>query len=197
MATQTADIREISQRIKERAEKLGALLFGDFTLTSGAKSSYYFDGRLLSLDPEGADLISAAFLRLAREAGARAVGGPVVAAVPIAGAVALRSRLEESRGGSPMPGFFVRDEAKGHGAGKRVEGPLQPGQPVAVFDDTVSTGGSLLSAVDAVQEMGCEVTIVMTVLDRQQGGSDEVRRRGIKFRALLEADAQGNINVVS
>ena len=175
----------------ERSLELGALQFGEFTLTSGAKSRYYFDGRVLTLDPEGADLVSEAFLAMAVEAGARGVGGPTVAAVPIAGALALRSW----QAGTPMDGYFVRDEVKGHGARKQVEGPIKPGVKVAVFDDTVSTGGSLLGAIDAIVAFGCEVATVLCVLDRHQGGSDEVRRRGLPFRALLEADSDGNVAV--
>ena len=80
--------------------------------------------------------------------------------------------------------------------GKRIEGSLRPGMKVAVFDDTVSTGGSLLSAIDAVEEFGCQVTLVLCVLDRKQGGSDEVRRRGLPFFALWEATPEGEINLV-
>jgi len=181
------------ERILARATELGALRTGEFTLTSGRKSSYYFDGRLLTMDPEGADLISAAFIEQIKNAGAQAVGGPTMAAVPIVGALVLRSRLEES----PVAGFFVRPKVKSHGATKQVEGPVKPGMRVAVFDDTVSTGGSLLRAIDAVQEMGCEVVLVLTVLDRHQGGSDEVRRRGLNFTALLEADAEGVVRVAA
>lgn len=186
-------VKALAERILERAQELGALQFGEFVLASGAKSAYYFDGRRLSLDPEGADLVSAAFLSLARAAGARGAGGPTVAAVPIAGAVTLRSRLE---GEPTLTGFFVRDRPKEHGTGQQVEGPLERGTPVAVFDDTVSTGGSLFNVIDAVEAHGCEVVIVLAVLDRHQGGSEELRRRGVRFRALLEADSEGNVTVV-
>ena len=182
-----------AERILARARELGALRTGDFTLASGQKSNYYFDGRLLTMDPEGADLVSAAFLQLVTDAGAEAAGGPTMAAIPIVGALVLRSRLE----GLPVAGFFVRPEVKDYGATKQVEGPVRPGQRVAVFDDTVSTGGSLLRAIDAVQEMGCEVVLVLAVLDRRQGGSDEVRRRGLNFTALLEADAEGTVRVAT
>ena len=192
-AGETPTLKARAERILARATELGALRTGDFTLTSGQKSSYYFDGRLLTMDPEGADLVSAAFLEQIRNAGAEAAGGPTMAAVPIVGALVLRSRLE----GSPIAGFFVRPEAKVHGTANQVEGPVQPGARVAVFDDTVSTGGSLLRAIDAVQEMGCEVVLVLAVLDRHQGGSDEVRRRGLKFLALLEADANGVVRVAA
>lgn len=186
-----ADLKTLASRTLERAQELDALRFGDFTLTSGAKSSYYFDGRVLTLDPEGADLVSEAFLAMAVEAGAAGVGGPTVAAVPIAGALALRSQ----QAGTPMAGYFVRDAVKEHGAMKQVEGAVKPGTKVVVFDDTVSTGGSLLVAMDAIQEFGCEVVAVLCVLDRHQGGSDEVRRRGVPFRAMLEADPEGNVVV--
>jgi len=186
-----ADLKKLATRTLERAQELDALRFGDFTLTSGAKSSYYFDGRVLTLDPEGADLVSEAFLAMAVEAGAAGVGGPTVAAVPIAGALALRSH----QAGTPMDGYFVRDAVKEHGARKQVEGAIKPGTKVVVFDDTVSTGGSLLIAMDAIQEFGCEVVAVLCVLDRHQGGSDEVRRRGVRFRAMLEADPEGNVAI--
>ncbi len=186
-----ADLKALATRTLERAQELDALRFGDFTLTSGAKSSYYFDGRVLTLDPEGADLVSEAFLAMAIEVSAAGVGGPTVAAVPIAGALALRSR----QAGTPMDGFFVRDAIKGHGARKQVEGAIKPGTKVVVFDDTVSTGGSLLNALDAIQEFGCDVVAVLCVLDRHQGGSDEVRTRGILFRAMLEADSDGNVAI--
>ena len=94
-----------------------------------------------------------------------------------------------------MDGYFVRDAVKEHGARKQVEGAIKPGTKVVVFDDTVSTGGSLLIAMDAIQEFGCEVVAVLCVLDRHQGGSDEVRRRGVRFRAMLEADPEGNVAI--
>jgi orotate phosphoribosyltransferase len=182
-----------AQRLLERAKELGALQFGEFTLTSGQKSSYYFDGRRLSLDPEGAHLISALFLDAMTRAGCEAFGGPTVAAVPIVGALALRAWQERSE----MTGFFVRPEAKGHGMGRQIEGSVEPGMKVAVFDDTVSTGGSLLAAIDAVQEFGCEVALVLCVLDRHQGGSDEVRRRKLPFVSLWEATPEGDIRLTS
>lgn len=192
MRADQVNLKVLGERLLARAKELEALRFGDFTLSSGQRSKYYFDGRLLSLDPEGADLISAAFLDIVRRARAEAVGGPAVAAVPIVGALVLRSRLE----GHALTGFFVRAEAKQHGAGKQIEGPVKPGTRVAVFDDTVSTGGSLLSALDAVQQLGCTVVMTLAVLDRVQGGSAEIRRRGLPFTALWEADAEGKIRVV-
>jgi orotate phosphoribosyltransferase len=186
-----SDLKSIATRLYDRAMELDSLRFGDFTLSSGQKSTYYFDGRMLSTDPEGADLISQAFSMAIDDSGAEAFGGPTVAAVPIVGALALRSQLD----GKKRTGFFVRPEQKEHGAGKQIEGNLQPGMKVAAFDDTVSTGGSLLAAIDAVQEFGCEVVLVMAILDRHQGGSDEVARRGIPFFKLWESTPDGKVTV--
>ena len=184
-----ATAAEKAERLLERALELGALELGEFTLSSGQKSKYYFDGRLLTLDPEGSDLITSLFLEEISMAQAEAAGGPTVAAVPIAGAIALKSRLD----GKPVRGFFVRPEVKGHGGRKQVEGPIEPGMRVAVFDDAISTGGSLLPAIDAVEAFGCQVVLVLCVLDRMQDGSEEIRRRGLPFYAILEADQDGNI----
>lgn len=180
-----------ADRLLERAKELGALEFGDFTLTSGQKSTYYFDGRQLSLDPEGAHLISQLFLEKILGAGCEAAGGPTVAAVPIVGSLMLRAWQEKA----DLTGFFVRPEAKGHGMGRQIEGSLKPGMKVAVFDDTVSTGGSLLEAIDAVQAFGCEIALVLCVLDRKQGGSDEVHRRGLPFVSFWEATPEGEIKL--
>ena len=191
--TNRATAAQKAARVLERAQELGALELGEFTLSSGQESKYYFDGRLLTLDPEGSDLIASLFLEEILMARGEAAGGPTVAAVPIAGAIALKSRLD----GTPVRGFFVRPEVKGHGGRKQIEGPVEPGMKVAVFDDAVSTGGSLLPAIDAVQAFGCQVVLVLCVLDRMQGGSEEIRRRGLPFYAILEADQDGNIRQVA
>ena len=183
--------REIAELVLARAERLGVIKYGDFILASGKHSNYYFDGRLLTLDPCGAGLVSEAIFRTLLETGVEAAGGPTVASVPIAGALALRS----GQAGTPIKGFFVRPVAKDHGTGRQIEGPVQRGMRVAVLDDTISTGTSLLDAVTTVELHGCEVVAVVVVLDRHQGGSDEIRRRGYDFTALLEADDQGKIRV--
>ena len=179
-------------RLLELALERGALKYGEFTLTSGQKSSYYFDGRLLSLDPEGAYLVSRCLLPLVWEAGAQAVGGPTLGADPMVAAIALTSHIE----GKPVPAFIVRKEAKGHGTGQRIEGPLTPGTRVAIVDDACTTGGSLLHAIQAAEAAGCQVVKVLAILDRHQGGSEELKRRGYDFTALLEATPGEKVWVV-
>ena len=183
---------ELAHKILEISEKLGALKYGAFTLSSGAKSSYYFDGRLISLNPEGAYLLGKAFLEEIKGRGVAAVGGPAMAAIPIVTAVALMSQME----GTPVQAFFVRAEAKDHGTGQQVEGRLVPGSRVAIVDDVCSSGGSLFSAIQAAETAGCQVVKVLTVLDRQQGGGDELRRKGYEFHSLLEPDSNGTVRVV-
>ena len=181
-----------AETILEVAKATGALEFGEFELSAGGKSAYYFDGRLVTLDPKGAYHVAKALLPILREIGAEAVAGPTVGADPMVSAVALMSHTE----GPPIPGLIVRTEAKTHGAKRLIEGPLVQGARVAVVDDSCSTGASLFHAIDAVEAAGCSVAAVMCILDRHMGGSDEIKRRGYDFIALLEADPEGRITAV-
>ena len=189
--------RETQQQILELSKSRGALRFGDFVLSSGQRSSYYFDGRLLTLDPQGAYLVGKAIFPQVQAWGAEAVGGPTLGADPMVSAVILTSYLE----GHPVRGFLVRKEAKEHGTSRLIEGPLDGGQGksprVAIMDDTCSTGGNLFHAIAAAEAEGCQVVGVAVVLDRHQGGSDRLRERGYPFSALLEADPEGGIRVAS
>lgn len=169
--------------------KQHAVLSGDFTLASGLKTSYYFDGRRVTLWPEGAYLIGRRVFEILSEAGAEAVGGMTMGADPIVTSVAVASHLE----GRPMPAFIVRGETKGHGTQRRVEGPLTAGSRVAIVDDVVTTGGSVLRAIEAVEAEGCQVVKVVVLLDRQQGGAAEITRRGYDFATILRADASGEV----
>jgi orotate phosphoribosyltransferase len=181
--------QRLSERLLELALASGAIKYGDFTLSSGKKSSYYFDGRLLSLDPEGAHLISQALLPILQEAGAEAVGGTTLGADPIVAAVALASHLD----GTPVRAFIVRKESKEHGTKQNIEGPLASGSKVAIVDDVCTTGGSLFHAIEAAEAVGCAVVKVLAVLDRQEGGSEEIGKRGYDFASLLEATPEGTI----
>ena len=181
-----------AQEIMDIAIDRGALAFGEFKLSAGGVSSYYFDGRILSLDPEGGYAVAKALLPIIKESGAQAIAGPTVGADPIVSAVSVVSHLE----GHPVPGLIVRKETKGHGGKRAIEGPtngLSEGATVAVVDDTCTTGSSLFHAIDAVEAAGYKVVKVLSILDRNEGGSDEVRRRGYSYEALLSADSEGRI----
>jgi orotate phosphoribosyltransferase len=184
--------KDTLDRLLALALERGALKYGDFTLSSGKQSRYYFDGRILSLDPEGAHLIAQALLPRLVGAGVQALGGLTLGADPIVAAVALQSFQE----GHPIPGFIVRKEAKGHGMRQGIEGyVLKPKDRVAIVDDTCTTGGSLFQAIAAAEAAGGTVVKVLAVLDRMEGGSEELRRRGYDFEALLAATLQGEIGV--
>ena len=178
-------------RLLELALEKGALTYGEFTLSSGKKSGYYFDGRLLSLDPEGSYLIGQALVPVLTAAGAAAVGGPTLGADPIVASVAMASYMA----GGSISGFIVRKEAKEHGTGQLIEGPLTRGAKVAIVDDACTTGGSLFQAINAAEDVGCEVVKVMALLDRCEGGGEELRRRGYEFSALMVATPEGKIEV--
>ena len=184
--------RQMAYDIMELAKAKGALLFGEFRLSSGGTSSYYFDGRILALDPEGGYRVAKAFLPILRECGAQAIAGPTLGADPIVSAVSVVSHIE----GCPIPGLIVRGEAKGYGGKKTIEGPtsaLGAGAQVVVVDDTCTTGSSLFHAIEAVESEGYEVAKVLSILDRNEGGSAELRRRGYSYHALLSANESGEI----
>ncbi len=158
-----------------------ALRTGQFTLASGRTSHYYVDGRKVTLSAEGAAEVAAGVLDvLSGRPEVEAVGGLTLGADPIVGATLALAGLR----GVPLKGFLVRKEAKGHGTGQLVEGPVQPGQTVAILDDVATTGGSSLKAVDAVLAMGGKVACVIVMLDRLEGAAKAFEARGLDFYAL-------------
>jgi orotate phosphoribosyltransferase len=156
--------------------------FGDFTLTSGAKSKYYADVRQTSLHPEGAILIARLLDPILEEYGVKSIGGLTMGADPIVGATIAWTQLQ----GRGLIGFLVRKEQKAHGTGKRIEGPFDKNLPVAIVEDSVTKGGSALQAYDAVREAGGNVRVVVCVVDRGEGGGEEFAKRGVPFRALFK-----------
>ncbi|RUL86324.1 orotate phosphoribosyltransferase [Tautonia sociabilis] len=163
--------------------KRDALKLGTFTLASGRTSHYYVDGRRVTLSAEGAALVGSGVLGLlAEEPEVAAVGGLTMGADPIVGATLALAGLGTRPG---LRGFLVRKEAKGHGTGNLVEGPLEPGMTVAILDDVATTGGSSLKAVEAVEAMGCRVARVVVLLDRLEGAAAAFADRGLEFRSLL------------
>ncbi len=158
---------------------------GDFVLASGARSTYYIDARKTLFSAEGQFLVGIEALRSIREAGLdpRWVGGLTMGADPVAFAVAHRSWLDET----PIQAFSVRKEAKGHGAGSRIEGGLPPGASVVVLEDTLTTGGSALRAIEALEEHGVRILAVLAVVDRESGGAAALEAAGYPSLRLYTA----------
>jgi orotate phosphoribosyltransferase len=182
----------------EAKEKLLALLraksvfLGDFTLASGAKSNYYIDCRLTTLDPEGAWLVGQVMHSLIQdEAKARgiyiqAVGGLTMGADPMALAVAMRSFLEKTS--PPWQAFVVRKAPKGHGQGKLIEGNFKAGDTVVVLDDVVTRGDSTITAIEAVEKAGGKVAFVAVLVERQQGGREKIEALGHRVVSAFVRD---------
>ena len=172
---------ESARKIREIAYEVGALLQGEFTLASGRKSSRYFEGKKITLQPEGAYQVGKAIFDELAEAGVDAVGGLATGAYPIATAVAMVSHLE----GKPVSAFVVREEQKDHGARRLIEGHLREGSRVAIVDDVITSGGSIIKAINAVEERNCRVVKVIALVDRHEGGVEKLRGKGYAFKAIL------------
>ena len=165
---------------------------GTFTLTSGRRSDYYLDCKLTTLDPEGCVLTGYAILELleGQDLHPDAIGGPTIGADPIVAAVAAVSYLE----GKPIPAFLVRKEPKTHGRQKQIEGiELPPGSKVVIVDEVCTTGQSTLEAIDAAEKSGWIISAVVSLVDREEGGSDRLRHKYpyhpvFTARELLEDD---------
>lgn len=163
--------------------KRDALRTGTFTLASGRTSHYYVDGRTVTLSAEGAASVGAGVLAaMADLPDVAAIGGLTMGADPIVGAALAVAGAGDRPG---LRGFLVRKEAKGHGTGKLVEGPVGSGMDVVIVDDVATTGGSSLQAVAAVEAIGCRVARVIVVLDRLEGAADAFAAKGLDFRSLV------------
>jgi orotate phosphoribosyltransferase len=158
-----------------------ALRFGDFTLASGKKATYYLDCRQVTLDSHGAKLIGEAMLDLVSANLPDAVGGMSMGADPIVGAIITTAGMRDL----PLRGFLVRKEAKGHGTGKFVEGPIESGQRVVIVEDVVTTGGSSLLAIERAEAVGLKVEKVLAIIDRLEGGKEAFAARGYALETLL------------
>ena len=158
-----------------------ALELGDFTLASGKKSKFYLDCRKVTLDSAGANLIADGMLELMGAELPDAVGGMAIGADPITAAILTVA----GRSGKSLRGFIVRKEAKQHGTGRDVEGPVQPGDRVIVVEDVVTTGGSSLAAIEKAEAFGLKVRGVMAIIDRLEGGREALAARGYSLETLL------------
>jgi orotate phosphoribosyltransferase len=160
-----------------------ALKFGDFTLASGKKAKYYLDGKQVTLDPNGAKLIAEGILDILAEGEMPdAVGGMAIGADPITASVMTMSAVRET----PLLGFLVRKESKGHGTQQFIEGPVQAGQTCVIVEDVVTTGGSSLKAIERVEAFGMKVQGVIAIIDRMEGGHEAFAEAGYQLSSLLK-----------
>jgi orotate phosphoribosyltransferase len=168
---------ELKARLAALVREL-AVQRGTFTLASGRAASDYVDARVPTLHHEAGPLIGLLLQQLTADWQFDAVGGLTLGADPVALAMLHAP-------GRPLDAFVVRKSTKDHGTGKRIEGPSVSGRRVLAVEDTSTTGGSVLQAVDALVEAGATVVGVATVIDRETGAAEAIEARGLPYRSLL------------
>lgn len=172
------------QRLKELLLKK-SYREGTFTLTSGKTSDFYIDGKQTTLDAEGGYLCGRLLFDIIRNHAEpiMGVGGMTLGADPLVTAVSLVSFLKKM----PIPAFIVRKEAKGHGTGNYIEGKsnLVQGGMMALVEDVVTTGGTLLKVIQRVEQEGFRVGLVATIVDRQEGGAEALAAAGYPLKAVF------------
>ncbi|HCJ78598.1 MAG TPA: orotate phosphoribosyltransferase [Desulfotomaculum sp.] len=174
--------KEGSREILRQLVRQRSFKFGKFILSTGKESNYYFDGKQVTLHPQGAYLVAKAVLEKIGYDNIQAIGGPALGADPIVGALAPVLYLE----GLDIKLFIVRKATKEHGARKVIEGPeLLPGERVVIVDDVITSGGSIIKAIDTVMETGCHVVKVVVLVDRLEGGTEKIESMGINVDPIF------------
>jgi orotate phosphoribosyltransferase len=158
---------------------------GKFTLSSGLESDFYIDGKQTTLSAEGAYLCGKEIFALIKNnpEPISSVGGMTLGADPLVTAASMVSFLEKQ----PIPAFIVRKESKGHGTGQYIEGlkNMEEGSTVALLEDVVTTGGTLLEVIKRVEDQGFKVGLIVTVVDRQEGGAETLAKAGYPMKAIF------------
>ena len=173
---------------KELKDKLFSLLTkealkkGEFTLSSGKKSNYYLDGRVITLTPEGAYLVASIILEMVEGQDIAAIGGPTLGAYPIVGAVAAISYIKQI----PVKTFIVRKATKEHGTQRQIEGPaLENKGKVILVDDVATTGKALIEAKAALDKAGIPVDTAIVIVDRLEGAKENLAKAGLRLESIF------------
>jgi len=168
-------------RLKEILLAKSVILGKEFKLSSGKTSNFYVDARITTLDPEGAFLIGNLFLKMIKGFEVDSVGGYSIGADPIVSSISLLSHIS----GNPIPAFIIRKTEKVHGTGKQIEGNFKTGDSVVLFDDVVTSGGSILRGAEVVKNAGGNILSIMSVIDREEGGRELIEAEGYKFYSIF------------
>jgi orotate phosphoribosyltransferase len=152
----------------------------NFQLAAGGTSNFFFDMKRTMFDPEGAALLTDLLFEAIKAEEVDYIGGLETGAIPIVATLCARSWPER-----PLKGFFVRKESKGHGTDQRIDGLLESGSKVILFEDVTTTGGSALQAVEQARQFGCTILKVVSVVDRLEGAKENFRSAGIEFQSLF------------
>ena len=179
---------DLKEDLLERINCLQVFKTGEFTLASGAKSNFYIDGRLITLDPIGAEIISKIILNNLDKS-ITAIGGPATAAIPIVSSLLLVSNILFKR---KLKGFYVRPSVKKYGLSNSIEGLLSQKDKVIIVDDTITSGSSLINAIKEVEKQGCKVVQTFVVFDRGEGGPENLENAGYKINSIFKYDHKEN-----
>ncbi|PKN38052.1 MAG: orotate phosphoribosyltransferase [Deltaproteobacteria bacterium HGW-Deltaproteobacteria-2] len=152
-----------------------------FTLASGKKSNYYFNCKPTTLDPEGMNLIGAIVFDMLKDTDITAAGGLTLGADPIANALSVISYQK----GKPIKSFIVRKDIKDHGTKSAIEGNVCSGEKVAIIDDVITTGASTITAIEQARKEGLKVEMVITLIDRQEGGKENILQHVDNIKSVL------------
>jgi orotate phosphoribosyltransferase len=171
----------VRERLRQILLEKSVVRGREFKLASGKTSDFYVDARVTTLDAEGAALCGLIFFQMLAEHKIDAVGGYSIGADPIVAAIAVISHQQ----GRPLPAFIIRKEEKSHGTRKMIEGNFRAGMRVALFDDVITSGGSIIKGIKQVEAEGGKVEVVMAVLDRQEGGREAIEAQGVRFLPIF------------
>jgi orotate phosphoribosyltransferase len=181
-APAASDLLHKRERLLALIRRASLLQNKDFRLASGRSSKFFFDMKKTMFDPEGASLVADLLFDKIKEEEVDYLGGLETGAIPIVAVLCMRSWPDK-----PLKGFFVRKEAKGHGTDQRVDGLIEQGSKVILFEDVTTTGGSAMLAVDQARRLQCTIVKVIAIVDRLEGATENFRAAGIEFDALFTA----------
>jgi orotate phosphoribosyltransferase len=167
-------------RLRDIIRRNSLLRDRDFVLVSGRSSGFFFDMKRTMFDPEGASLAAELLFDRIKDEAVDYVGGLETGAIPIVAALCVKSWPQR-----PIKGFFVRKANKGHGTDQQIDGLLESGSRVILFEDVTTTGGSAMQAADAVRERHCAIVKIIALVDRLEGAAQNFRDAGIEFESLF------------
>jgi len=170
---------DLISKLSERLFRIGALKFGDFILSSGKHSPYYLDLRILPSFPKFFDEVTDAYIEVIKKEVEEfdKIGGVLTAGVPIATLVSFKMKV---------PMVYVRSKEKGYGRKRRVEGIIEEGDRILIIDDLITTGGNLIEAANSIRDEGAIVMDAVVLIDREQGGLENLKENGIKLHYLMK-----------
>lgn len=162
--------------------KKDSILKGDFVLSSGETSNYYIDARINTLSSNSLGYVADIFYKQITEANLDIVGGPSIGADPIVGAILYRAYMDKF----VFKAFIMRSNEKEHGTQKRIEGPDISNSSIAIVEDVVSTGSSIMKTVEELKNRGCSIKLILSIVDREMGAIERFLKEGLEYRPIFK-----------